>query len=128
MTTAPWAASSALTVLLPDPMPPVRPTWNTRDLAGGAGAAVRGDVHVVHVVGRGAAAAGHGPPPVARALHGPDVLVPDDLADAELSRVGADEVGDPIAEAHVGADHDVDRASAGVLAATGAAAPAGDDR
>src|ERR671913_433597 len=84
MTTAPCMARRALTVLLPEPMPPVRPSRNT-DAGPSAGAAVaeRGGVHVVHVIGRGAAAIAHASPAAGRGWT-PDPLLPDEVMDAEL--------------------------------------------
>src|SRR5688500_7977137 len=100
MTIAPCAARRALTVLLPEPIPPVRPSRNT------AGCPSRTDVDVVHVVGRGAAAVAHAAPAVRR-CRPPDPLLPDQVVDAELGGILLQERGDLVARG--GVDHDVDR-------------------
>src|SRR5688500_17913790 len=124
MTTAPWAARRALTVLLPAPMPPVRPSRNTEGgPSAGAAVAVRGDVHVVHVVGRGTAAIAHASP-AARRGRPPDLLLPDEVVDSELAPVLLQECCDLVARG--GVHHDVERAAGGVVstAAAGSAVAA----
>src|SRR5829696_3976304 len=82
---------------------------------------VYGDVDVVVVVRRSGATVGHRPPALRRALDGPDLLVVDDLADAELAGVGAGPVGDVPAHRGVG-DHHVDGLPGAVEPTAGPAA------
>src|SRR5688500_3768546 len=119
MTIAPCAARRALTVLLPDPIPPVRPSRNTEARPS------RTDVDVVHVVGGGAAPVAHASPAVRRGGP-PDPLLPDQVVDAELGRILLQERGDLVARRRV--DHDVDRGPSGVVASAAAEAAVAADR
>src|SRR6476646_7440028 len=81
---------------------------------------VDGDVDMVLVVGRVAAPAGHVAPAIAGALVVPDVLVPDDVVDAQLLGVGPRPPGQPEAESPprlglVVGDHAVDGATTRVV-------------
>src|SRR5687767_49242 len=98
MTIAPCEARRALTRLLPEPIPPVRPSRNT------AARPSRTDVDVVHVVGRGAASIAHAAPAVRRGGP-PDPLLPDQVVDAEFGRILLQERGDLVTRG--GVDHDV---------------------
>src|SRR4051812_2780787 len=101
MTTAPCDTSKALTVLFPEPIPPVRPTRSIGVDLAGRGVAIGRDVDVVHVIGSSTAPVGHCSPTVTGPLHGPDVLVPDDLTDAECPGVLLRECGDLVAECRI---------------------------
>src|SRR6476646_9503584 len=81
---------------------------------------VDGDVDMVLVVGRVAAPACHVAPAIAGALVVPDVLVPDDVVDAQLLGVGPRPPGQPEAESPprlglVVGDHAVDGATTRVV-------------
>src|SRR5690606_7896943 len=97
------------------------------ELIGGSAARVAVDrhVHVVVVIGRRRAAVLHPAPALVRALDGPDLARPDDLADAELLVVLPDPRRDRIAE-RAARHHDVQRVAGAVLTATAPqAAPRG---
>src|ERR671910_2279904 len=123
MTTAPRSARSTLTKLLPAPMPPVNPTRMASSES--SGVAERGDVDVVLVVGGVAPPRLHRAPTVTAALRRPDVLLPNNLADSELTPVLPGHVGDGSADLQI-LRHDVERTTLAVLAAPTQTAVAGD--
>ncbi len=79
---------------------------------------------MVVVVRGGRTAILHRPPALAAALHGPDVLSPDHLADAQVGGVRPHPLRDRVALGRA-VDHDVEGLAAAVLPAVGAHAPVG---